>query len=92
MPDWVARIVRTSIQVGLGTLVWAVVKVTLLKDTITPEQDLAVLALIGGVSIIAISAIQGAAETAGVIPTVLKPTNAKTARVAKPVRPSGGAQ
>lgn len=82
MPDWVARIIRTSIQVGLGTLVWAVVKVTLLKDTITPEQDLAVLALIGGISIILVSAIQGAAETAGLIRPILKPADSKTRKVA----------
>jgi predicted membrane-bound spermidine synthase len=83
VPDWVARMLRTAVQVGLGTLAWAVIKVVFLRD-VTPEQDLAIQALLVALGTVAVSALQNAAEQAGTIPTILKPANAKTARVAKP--------
>lgn len=83
MPDWVARVIRTAVQVGLGTLLWAVIKVVFLRD-VTPEQDLAIQALLVALGTVLVAGVQGSLETNGTIPTLLKPANAKTAKVAKP--------
>jgi hypothetical protein len=84
MPDWIARMIRTAVQVGLGTLAWAVARLLFFPD-VTPGQDLAIQALLVAFGTVLISAVQNAAEAQGAIPTLLKPANAATAKVAKVV-------
>ena len=76
MPDWAARILRTVIQLIAGGAFAALFE-QIARDV--PSSYTPYVALI---ATLIVTVAQNAAEQAGAIPTILKPRDAKTEKVA----------
>lgn len=75
MPDWLARIIRTILQIGAAGGFTALI--TEWAKLIPPEYAPMVLAA----TVILVSFCQNLAEDKGVVPAFLKPADANTAKV-----------
>ena len=75
MPDWLARIIRTALQIGAAGGFTALI--TEWAKLVPPQYAPMILAG----SLILVSFSQNLLEDKGVVPALLKPTNANTAKV-----------
>jgi ABC-type uncharacterized transport system permease subunit len=77
MPDWLARVARTLLQMLAGGAFAALFN-QIARDVAPQYQPYILL-----VSVLLVTLAQNAAETAGLIPTILKPAAAahETARI-----------